>query len=196
LFIDSKIKTRVNFTKQTTTSNTTSNNQYSYIECTSKKDTCFKESIETRRISTHGYESVVKTARSINNDSIKKSKATNDIKPSQAFYNQQVKAFRQLAAIVIGFTICFLPYFVLFLIIALCDDCVNEYFFKLTIWLGYMNSTLNPFLYAFSNRGHIKTLCKKKLTTSNYLVSRNLSLPSVIKTDTTLINKTLVSHYC
>ena len=96
------------------------------------------------------------------------------MKPTQAFYNKQEKAFRQLAAIVTGFTICFLPYFVLFLIVAFCNDCVNNNLFILTIWLGYINSTLNPFLYALSNRKFRRQnkAAIKKFNT-NYLVSKN-----------------------
>jgi hypothetical protein len=70
----------------------------------------------------------------------------------QGFLNKQEKAFKQLSLIVIGFTICFLPYFIVFLIVALCEDCVSERFQSFTVWLGYFNSTINPFLYAFTNR--------------------------------------------
>ena len=121
-----------------------------------------------------------------------------DLKPTQAFYNQQEKAFLQLAAIVIGFTICFLPYFVLFLIVALCDDCVNDNLFKLTIWLGYINSTLNPFLYALSNRKFNKKKGSKNEFKSMH-VSRNNNMSgiSVIKneTSTTINNKINLTHY-
>ena len=123
-----------------------------------------------------------------------------DMKPTQAFYNQQEKAFRQLAAIVIGFTICFLPYFVLFLIVALCNDCVNDNLFKLTIWLGYINSTLNPFLYALSNRKFGKQKNNKKNFNSHYVVSKNnnnnnISHASGNRTDTTTIHRANIANY-
>jgi hypothetical protein len=81
----------------------------------------------------------------------------NEEKPKQKlFMNKQEKAFKQLAAIVIGFTLCFLPYFVVFLIVAMCEECISETVFTATLWLGYLNSTINPFLYAISNKRFFK----------------------------------------
>lgn len=76
--------------------------------------------------------------------------ANNQLK--KGFMNKQEKAFKQLSAIVIGFTICFLPYFIVYLTVALCENCVSDKVFTLTVWLGYVNSTINPFLYALSNK--------------------------------------------
>ncbi|CAF1440797.1 unnamed protein product [Adineta ricciae] len=72
-------------------------------------------------------------------------------------WNQQEKAFRQLFAIVFGFTVCFLPYFILYMVVAFCGSCVSERFLTVTIWLGYVNSTINPFLYALSNKHFRRT---------------------------------------
>lgn len=63
-------------------------------------------------------------------------------------WNQQEKAFRQLFAIVFGFTCCFLPYFIVYMVVAFCEYCVSERIVTATIWLGYVNSKINPFLYA------------------------------------------------
>jgi hypothetical protein len=73
-------------------------------------------------------------------------------KESKNFMKKQEKAFSQLAAIVIGFTICFMPYFVIFMVVALCPNCVNTFVFELALWLGYVNSTINPFLYTLSSQ--------------------------------------------
>jgi hypothetical protein len=40
----------------------------------------------------------------------------------KGFMNKQEKAFKQLSAIVFGFTLCFLPYFIVFMIVAICED--------------------------------------------------------------------------
>ncbi len=64
--------------------------------------------------------------------------------------NKQEKAFKQLVAIVVGFTLCFTPYSVIYLLVALCKDCVPTSCHTLAVWLGYLNSTINPFLYALS----------------------------------------------
>jgi hypothetical protein len=85
-------------------------------------------------------------------------------------WNQQEKAFRQLFAIVFGFTCCFLPYFILYMVVAFCEKCVSERLLTATIWLGYVNSTINPFLYALSNKHFRRTF--------NRLIGRGNHRPS------------------
>ncbi|CAL1547253.1 unnamed protein product, partial [Lymnaea stagnalis] len=65
--------------------------------------------------------------------------------------NKEIKAARQLGVIMGAFTLCFLPYFILFLVVAFCDDCVKPAHLTAATWVGYLNSTLNPFLYPLCN---------------------------------------------
>ena len=46
----------------------------------------------------------------------------NEKQARRGFMNKQEKAFKQLSAIVFGFTLCFLPYFIVFMIVAICED--------------------------------------------------------------------------
>ncbi len=57
------------------------------------------------------------------------------------------KSLRNLFLIVTCFIVCFLPYFICYVIVAYCEDCVSEQLLMLTTWLGYLNSTFNPFIY-------------------------------------------------
>lgn len=90
----------------------------------------------------------------------------------KGFMNKQEKAFKQLSSIVIGFTLCFTPYFIVFLIVAICENCVSDEVFTVTVWLGYFNSTMNPFLYALFNNNRIEKSEMKKNRNSNDFYSK------------------------
>ncbi|KAF7489638.1 5-hydroxytryptamine receptor [Sarcoptes scabiei] len=62
---------------------------------------------------------------------------------------QESKAAKTLTIITGVFIICWLPFFVMALVMPLCGDrChINKYLFDFFVWLGWANSTLNPFLY-------------------------------------------------
>lgn len=64
---------------------------------------------------------------------------------------KEIKAARQLGVIMGAFTLCFLPYFILFLVVAFCDGCIDPGLLTAMTWIGYLNSTLNPFLYPLCN---------------------------------------------
>jgi hypothetical protein len=71
-------------------------------------------------------------------------------RPSSAL-RKEIKAAKQLGVIMGAFTVCFLPYFVCFTVVAFCADCVNSQLMTGVTWIGYLNSTLNPFLYPLCN---------------------------------------------
>ncbi|CAF3997031.1 unnamed protein product, partial [Rotaria sp. Silwood1] len=52
---------------------------------------------------------------------------------------KELKAARQLGLLVGVFTITWLPYFILFLVIAWCHYCVSDTIFTISIWFGYVN---------------------------------------------------------
>ncbi|XP_064609978.1 histamine H3 receptor-like [Liolophura sinensis] len=62
------------------------------------------------------------------------------------------KAARSLAVLVGAFTACWMPYTICTVIIAFCDQCVHKDVYEAFNWLLWANASLNPFLYAFTNK--------------------------------------------
>lgn len=73
------------------------------------------------------------------------------VKRPSSSLKKEIKAARQLGVIMGAFTLCFLPYFVLFMVVSFCDNCVESGLLTAATWIGYLNSTLNPFLYPLCN---------------------------------------------
>ncbi|NWV23162.1 HRH1 protein, partial [Origma solitaria] len=74
--------------------------------------------------------------------------------------NREWKAAKQLGVIMAAFMLCWIPYFVLFMVITFHDHRQLSNLHMITVWLGYVNSTLNPFLYPLCNHNFKKTFKK------------------------------------
>ncbi|KAI9521000.1 hypothetical protein NQZ68_010701 [Dissostichus eleginoides] len=76
--------------------------------------------------------------------------------------HKEHKAAKQLGFIIAAFLLCWIPYFIAFMVMAFCRECVHHDLHMFTIWLGYINSTLNPFIYPLCN-GNFKRVFKSIL---------------------------------
>ncbi|XP_034532168.1 histamine H1 receptor [Notolabrus celidotus] len=76
--------------------------------------------------------------------------------------HKEHKAAKQLGFIIAAFLLCWIPYFIAFMVMAVCKECVHHDLHMFTIWLGYINSTLNPFIYPLCN-GNFKRVFKNIL---------------------------------
>ncbi|XP_049823753.1 5-hydroxytryptamine receptor-like [Aethina tumida] len=63
------------------------------------------------------------------------------------------KAAKTLAIITGAFVMCWLPFFILALVMPLCGDscAISDFIMSFALWLGYFNSTLNPVIYTIFN---------------------------------------------
>uniref|UniRef100_A0AAY5K3Y9 5-hydroxytryptamine receptor 7 n=1 Tax=Esox lucius TaxID=8010 RepID=A0AAY5K3Y9_ESOLU len=73
-----------------------------------------------------------------------------------SIFKREQKAAATLGIVVGAFSICWLPFFLLstarpFICGVECS-CVPLWVERLLLWLGYANSLINPFIYAFFNR--------------------------------------------
>ena len=67
--------------------------------------------------------------------------------------SRDAKAIKTLGILMGLFIICWLPFFLMYIIVPFCPSCAPPaHVVSLITWLGYINSFINPCVYAFLNR--------------------------------------------
>lgn len=97
-------------------------------------------------------------------------------------FKREQKAATTLGIVVGAFSICWLPFFVLstarpFICGVRCS-CVPLWMERTLLWLGYANSLINPFIYAFFNRD-LRTTYRNLLRCRYRNINRKLSAASM-----------------
>ncbi|XP_014013948.1 5-hydroxytryptamine receptor 7-like [Salmo salar] len=105
----------------------------------------------------------------------------NDRKNISIFKREQ-KAAATLGIVVGAFSVCWLPFFLLstarpFICEPECS-CVPLWVERFLLWLGYANSLINPFIYAFFNRD-LRTTYRNILLCRYRNINRKLSAASM-----------------
>uniref|UniRef100_A0A3P9L0A3 5-hydroxytryptamine receptor 7 n=1 Tax=Oryzias latipes TaxID=8090 RepID=A0A3P9L0A3_ORYLA len=119
---------------------------------------------------------------------------------NQSIFKREQKAAATLGIVVGAFTFCWLPFFLVstarpFICGVECS-CVPLWLERTLLWLGYANSLINPFIYAFFNRD-LRTTYSNLLRCRYRNINRKLSaagmheaLKLVEKPDAELIMQT------
>ncbi|XP_070177698.1 dopamine receptor 1-like [Littorina saxatilis] len=69
----------------------------------------------------------------------------------KAYIRQDLKAVFTLGVILGTFLGCWLPFFIVLLIVAYCPTCISPTTFQVVTWCGWFNSCLNPIIYSVFN---------------------------------------------
>ncbi|RWS12323.1 beta-2 adrenergic receptor-like protein [Dinothrombium tinctorium] len=90
---------------------------------------------------------------STNNSIEDKKRVERNLKKRAKQILTETKAIRTLGIVMGVFIVCWLPYFITYVAIPSCGDCEVSFETQSVItWLGYVNSSLNPIIYAFWNK--------------------------------------------
>lgn len=76
--------------------------------------------------------------------------------------SKERKAARTLGIIMGVFVVCWLPFFLMYVILPFCPECPqpSAKFVNFITWLGYVNSSLNPIIYTIFNMDFRKAFKK------------------------------------
>ncbi|MCP9265523.1 Tyramine/octopamine receptor [Dirofilaria immitis] len=128
-----------------------------------------REMAITRSSHTHSSDILSNNSRfavkTLNNET-KDQTATAIRQREQISVSKEKRAAKTIAVIIFVFSFCWLPFFSAYVILPFCDTCyIHPKIMQAFVWLGYINSSLNPFLYGILNlefrRAFEKILCPK-----------------------------------
>ncbi|XP_041109708.1 5-hydroxytryptamine receptor 4 [Polyodon spathula] len=103
----------------------------------------------------------------------------------------ETKAAKTLAIIMGCFCLCWSPFFITNIIDPFIDYSVPGQMWTAWLWLGYINSGLNPFLYAFLNRSFRRAFLRILCCGDERYVRAGSFRPS--RSYTTSVNRTSIS---
>lgn len=97
---------------------------------------------------------------------------------NQSIFKREQKAAATLGIVVGAFTFCWLPFFIVStarpFVCGIECSCVPLWLERTLLWLGYANSLINPFIYAFFNRD-LRTTYSNLLRCRYRNINRKLS---------------------
>ena len=94
--------------------------------------------------------SVVLASPSITQSS--SSQTSGKTKAVKSSNSREHRIFRTLTYVIVSYLICWFPFYVAWDIYAWSPSLVPDWLYTFFFWMTYINSTLNPVLYAYTNR--------------------------------------------
>ncbi|VDM40545.1 unnamed protein product [Toxocara canis] len=86
-------------------------------------------------------------------------------KPKAISAAKERRGVKVLGIILGCFTICWTPFFIMYVVVQFCSSCaLNPHIEMFITWLGYSNSAMNPIIYTVFNRDY--QIALKRLFTS------------------------------
>ncbi|VDK30610.1 unnamed protein product [Gongylonema pulchrum] len=93
-------------------------------------------------------------------------------KPKAISAAKERRGVKVLGIILGCFTICWTPFFIMYVVLQFCSSCeVNPHIWMFITWLGYSNSAMNPIIYTVFNRDY--QIALKKLFNKSELRRTN-----------------------
>lgn len=123
-------------------------------EDSSRSDTHCLAAVRRRREKDTRLHTFVKSVRSRN------SRRRNRRERKSKSENRARKALRTISFILGAFVLCWTPYHIAIMVVALCEQCLNMKLYSFSYWLCYLNSPINPFCYAFANAQFKRTFIR------------------------------------
>uniref|UniRef100_A0A0N4ZXR0 G_PROTEIN_RECEP_F1_2 domain-containing protein n=1 Tax=Parastrongyloides trichosuri TaxID=131310 RepID=A0A0N4ZXR0_PARTI len=91
-------------------------------------------------------------------------------KPKAISAAKERRGVKVLGIILGCFTICWTPFFIMYVVVQFCETCtINPHIEMFITWLGYSNSAMNPIIYTVFNRDY--QIALKRLFTNPEKVS-------------------------
>ncbi|XP_076345874.1 octopamine receptor-like [Tachypleus tridentatus] len=78
----------------------------------------------------------------------------------KAAFQRERRVAKSLSVVVGGFVLCWLPFFVVYIIGPFCVNPIPPVLSSCLVWLGWVNSAINPFIYALNNTDYKKAFAR------------------------------------
>ncbi|XP_076335455.1 putative tyramine receptor 2 [Tachypleus tridentatus] len=78
----------------------------------------------------------------------------------KAAFQRERRVAKSLSVVVGGFVLCWLPFFILYVIRPFCAYEIPQELSSCLVWLGWVNSAINPFIYALNNTDYKKAFAR------------------------------------